>query len=385
MRRTGLLAVTAALTMALATAPAWMGPSAATVPAPAVGGTAVPSVSIVRVVGGLNTPTDIASPPGSSDLFIAQKCGVIRVYAAGALHRAGSLKSRTACDGERGLLSLAFHPDFATNHLLFVLYNRKSTGDVQVARVRVKNRRIVTGSFRKILRIGHRQAANHNGGKLVFSGGGLLHISIGDGGGGGNQFGHAQDRGSLLGKILRIDVDHGSPYSIPKGNPLRGKKGRPEIWAIGLRNPWRMALDPATHSLWIGDVGQDLVEEVDRVRVGDGRLRNFGWSRFEGNRIYDANERLRGGRLVRPVYTYRHPEGISIIGGAVYRGADSPALRGYYVYGDLHGWIAGFDISDTGSSFKIDPGGTLLTISKATGNELYAGYADGTIYRIAVA
>jgi glucose/arabinose dehydrogenase len=234
-----------------------------------------------------------------------------------------------------------------------------------------------------MLRIRHRQARNHNGGKLAFDKAGLLYVSTGDGGGGGNQFGHAQDRGSLLGKILRLDVEHGWPYRIPADNPLRGKPGRSEIWAIGLRNPWRMAFDPGSKSLWIGDVGQDAVEEVDRLRVARTRLLNLGWSRYEGNRVFDATERLRGGKLVRPVHTYAHPAGESIIGGAVYRGSQSPILRGYYVYGDLNGWIAGFRISDKTQSFQINPGTSLLSISQAGNKELYAAYADGTIYRIA--
>ncbi len=355
-------------------------PSAA-LPAPeALGGL---SVTAELVVDGLSGPIDIASPKGSTDLYIAEQCGTIQVFRSGALRSVGSIAKKVLCGGEQGLLSIAFHPNFAKNGRLFLYFNRKDSGDIQVSQVRLDNRRFVAGSYKEILRIRHRQATNHNGGRLVFDGSGLLYIAVGDGGGGGNEFGHAQDHRSLLGKILRIDVNHARPYSIPAGNPLGGKKGRGEIWAIGLRNPWRMSLDPMTHSLWIGDVGQSAVEEIDRVRVGNGQLRNFGWSRFEGNEVYDSAERLRGGRLIAPVFTYPHPAGSSVIGGAVYRGSESPLLAGHYVYGDLNGWISGFNISTpTSSAFKITPDETLLTLAKAGDGELYAGYASGAVYHL---
>lgn len=361
-----------------------VGPATTATPVvPRAGKVLAPAVTADPVATGLRMPTDVASPPGSSDLYVIQKCGGIRVFTSGALRRVGTLASRVDCNSERGLLSIAFHPDFATNHRAFVYYTRKDSGDIQLARIVIRNKKIVAGSFRKVLRIRHRQASNHNGGDLAFDHRGRLFVSTGDGGGGGNEFGHAQDRRSLLGKILRIDVS-GLPYKIPKGNPLRGTKGRGEIWAIGMRNPWRMEFDRATKALWIGDVGQEQVEEVDKMSVTIKRLLNGGWSRYEGNRVYDSGARLRGGKLVKPVKTYRHSVGVSIIGGAVYRGSQSPTLRGYYVYGDLNGWIAGFDIANRAQTFRINPGGTLLTISQAGNGELYAGYADGTLYHLTV-
>ena len=347
-------------------------------------GVVAPAVDVSLVTSGLASPTDVVSPPGSTDLYIAEKCGVIRVFTGGELKRVGSLAGRVDCDGERGLLSLAFHPDFATTGWLFAYYTRKDTGDIQLARVKVAGKRLVAGSYRALLRIRHRQALNHNGGKLAFDGSGNLFISTGDGGGGGNQFGHSQDHKSLLGKILRIDVDHGLPYTIPEGNPLGGRKGRAEIWGIGLRNPWRMSYDAGTNSLWIGDVGQDTVEEIDKVAASSGRLRNFGWSRYEGRRVFDSSERLRGGRLVKPVKTYRHPVGESIIGGAVYRGTEFPDLKGYYVYGDLNGWIAGFKVNNPDITFKFTPTDFLLSISQAANGELYAAYGNGDVYHVVV-
>ena len=341
-----------------------------------------PTVKLKKVVGGLDQPIDVASPPGSSDLYIAQKCGVIKVRTGTRLRTAGSVKDLVRCDEERGLLALAFDPDFATNHWLYVYLVRK-TKDVQIGRFEVRNKRLVAGSYHRIITIRHRQTGDHNGGKMVFDADGLMYVAIGDGGGVGNPFGHSQDHASLLGKILRIDVHQGARYSIPPGNPLVGQPGRPEIWAIGLRNPWRMSLDPATDRLWIGDVGQDKVEEVDSVSSTTGRLRNFGWSHYEGRRVYDSGERLRGGKLVMPTFTYKHPAGEAVIGGAVYRGSASPALQGYYVYGDINGWVAGFDIADHSARFKVDHHGPLMTVSEA-GGEIYAGYAGGNLYRVVV-
>ncbi len=341
-------------------------------------------VDALRVGRDLQMPTDVAGPPGSSDLYVAEKCGTIRLLRGGENLKAGSIRKRTSCDSERGLLSIAFHPDFATNKLLYLFYTRRATGDLQLAEVTVSGARVQAGTLRPLLRIRHRQAANHNGGDLAFGRGGMLYLSTGDGGGGGNEFGHAQRLNSLLGKVLRINVDRGDKYAIPKSNPLRAGQGRREIYALGLRNPWRMSWDAPTRSLWIGDVGQSQVEEIDRLRTGKRPLRNLGWSRYEGRSTYDASAPLSRGKLIWPVKQYRHPQGESVIGGAVYRGTRSPALQGYYVYGDFNGWIAGFDVSDPASSFRWNPGREgLLTISSGPDRELYAGYADGTLWRIA--
>lgn len=373
--------LTLTLTLALLLTGALTGGTSAQ-PAPEEAHRAAPTVKLKKVASGLALPIDMSSPPGSSDVYIAQKCGVIKVLVGSSVRRVGSVKDMVRCDEERGLLALAFDPDFATNHWLYVYLVRKNR-DIQIGRFEVRRRKLVGGSYHPILGIRHRQSGNHNGGKLVFDDKGLLFIATGDGGGKGNQFGHSQDHDSLLGKILRIDVHSGARYSIPAGNPLVGTKGRPEIWGVGMRNPWRMALDPVTNRLWIGDVGQDKVEEVDSVGTGSGKLRNFGWSHYEGRRVFDAGERLRGGKLIMPTFTYKHPSGEAIIGGAVYRGSLSPSLQGYYVYGDINGWIAGFDIADHSTQFTVNHQGPLLTISEA-GGELYAGYGNGAVYRVVV-
>jgi glucose/arabinose dehydrogenase len=343
-----------------------------------------PSVRLVSVVEGLNQPTDVTSRPGSDRLFITEKCGAIKLWDGTELTRVGSVRKRIRCSGETGLLSIAAHPDFKTNRRMFLYFTRKDTGDIQIAEVKVRKGKLVDGSFKSILRIRHRQASNHNGGDLVFGVKGALYISTGDGGGGGNQFGHSQEKTSLLGKVLRINVDRGSPYAIPRGNPFSAGEGRREIWAMGLRNPWRMSLDAEKGDLWIGDVGQDAQEEVDRVAGGKGRLRNFGWSRYEGDEVFDADAVLRGGRLIEPVTTYGRSDGFSVIGGGVYRGQESPGLSGFYVYGDLQGWVRGLNTADPSDTFQVDAPTDqgLFTISQAGDGELYAGYANGTLYRV---
>lgn len=386
-RRTSVVAAALALAVVgtIGPASAYARPlrGQSTTPAASAAARAVPHVTLSSVASGLNMPTDVASPAGSTDLFVAQKCGGIRLIRNGVVSKAGSIKALTSCDSEHGLLSMAFHPKFADNGLLYLFYTRRVSGDLQLSEVSVRDSRVLVSTIKPLLRIRHRESSNHNGGDLAFDGRGLLHLSTGDGGGSGNEFGHAQDPHSMLGKLLRIDVDHGRKYAIPAGNPLKAGQGRREIYAVGLRNPWRMAWDAKTRSLWIGDVGQSKVEEIDRVRTGDRRLRNLGWSRYEGRLTYDAGERLTKGRLVWPRATYRHSKGISVIGGAIYRGSQSPSLSGYYVYGDLSGWIAGFAVADKSQKFQLDTGKEgLLTVSMAGDKELYAGFMDGTLYRV---
>lgn len=351
---------------------------------PAAPAKRAPQVSLEQVASGLQMPTDVASPPGSGTLYVAEKCGVIRLIKNGVVSKAGSIKSITSCDSEHGLLSMAFHPRFADNGLLYLFYTRRASGDLQLAEVTVRNERVLRSTLRPLLRIRHRESSNHNGGDLAFDGRGLLYLSTGDGGGAGNEFGHSQDPRSMLGKILRINVNKGTRYAIPATNPIQRGQGRREIYAVGLRNPWRMSWDAPTRSLWIGDVGQNRIEEIDRVRTGHHRLRNLGWSRYEGRLSFDPTEKLTKGKLVWPRATYRHSKGISVIGGGIYRGSKSAALRGYYVYGDLSGWLAGFDVADRSRSFHLDTGKQgLLTVSLAGDKELYAGFTDGTLWRVA--
>jgi len=231
------------------------------------------------------------------------------------------------------------------------------------------------GTFRRVLlRIRHREAPNHNGGQLQFGPDGRLWIGTGDGGGAGDHFGHAQDRRSLLGKIIRLNVD------------AAGARAR--IWGIGVRNPWRFSFDRAgRHTLWIGDVGQDRWEEIDRVtKPAQRSLRNFGWSKFEGRSVFSSAKKLTGGTLVRPLTVVPHPESIAIVGGYVYRGSDVPALRGYYLYSDnANSWIRGIRLRDAKRALRFKktagvPGGITSFGEDGRGNVYVCTY--GAIYRI---
>jgi len=302
---------------------------------------AATTIRLEKFAGGLRQPTDITRAlDGSGRLFVVEKRGVIRVVHGGALlpepflDISGIVRSS---DSERGLLGLAFHPQYARNGRFFVYYTDAS-GDVVIARYAVSaapDRADPAGGV-EILRIRHRDAPNHNGGALRFGPDGYLYIGTGDGGASGDRFGNSQNGGSLLAKILRIDVDGGSLYGIPKDNPFISRAGfRPEIWAWGLRNPWRMAFDRKTGDLYIADVGQDLWEEVDFQPAGSPGGVNYGWNQWEGTHCYPPGAACDPAGFTPPVAEYGHSgNGCSITGGAIYRGAAQPALNGAYFFGD---------------------------------------------------
>lgn len=302
---------------------------------------AAQQLPLVSIASGLQTPIDIANAgDGSGRLFIAQKDGVVRIVRDGAL-QGGSLLDigdLVLAGDERGLLGIVFHPQFAATRFLYVNYTRKPDGATVIARYRVppETPDAADESSMTILLVVDQPYANHNGGALRFGPDGLLYIGLGDGGGGNDPQNRAQDPTSLLGKMLRIDVDGASPYAIPPGNPYAGGGGRPEIWATGLRNPWRYAFDPRNGDLWIGDVGQDQVEEVDVVPPG-APPPNFGWRVMEGDRCTN----LGGGPTCNaPVYTlpvvqYPHGEGCSITGGEVNLGTGLPAYYGSFLFADF--------------------------------------------------
>jgi len=335
---------------------------------------AAPSFKLRRVnaLNGAGNAVFLGAPKGDGRLFVVDQRGVVRVRSGGRLKTFIDLRSRVESGGERGLLSIAFHPRFASNHRFFVYYTAAGTGDVTIAEGRASGDR---GTFRRVLlRIRHREAPNHNGGQLQFGPDGRLWIGTGDGGGAGDHFGHAQDRRSLLGKIIRLNVD------------AAGARAR--IWGIGVRNPWRFSFDRAgRHTLWIGDVGQDRWEEIDRVtKPAQRSLRNFGWSKFEGRSVFSSAKKLTGGTLVRPLTVVPHPESIAIVGGYVYRGSDVPALRGYYLYSDnANSWIRGIRLRDAKRALRFKktagvPGGITSFGEDGRGNVYVCTY--GAIYRI---
>jgi glucose/arabinose dehydrogenase len=287
-------------------------------------------------------PLAIAAPAdGSGRLFVVDQGGRIWLVRDGRRAEAPFLDiaARVTSGGEQGLLGLAFHPSFPDDPRFFVYYTDRDGRQV-VAQYRVPAAgadEADRDSETVLLRMDD-FAANHNGGALVFGPDGNLYVSTGDGGGGGDPRGNGQKLDTLLGKILRIDVDasgDGRPYAIPSDNPFRDRAGaQPEIWLMGLRNPWRISFDRATGDLWIGDVGQNSYEEIDVVRAGSGGGQNFGWNLTEGFHCFPSGEPCAPDGLTPPVTEYDHDFGCSVTGGVVYRGAAYPALGGGYLFAD---------------------------------------------------
>jgi len=298
-------------------------------------------LKLETVAQGLMRPVHVTAPPGDSRVFVVEQLsGLIRIVDGG-----GNLLPTPFLDlsgqvfgsGENGLLSLAFHPSFATNGRCFV-YSNDMAGDTTLAEYAVvpPTANTVQPGSEVVLLSMPQPAPQHNGGILAFGPfDGRLYLSTGDGGGGGDPLDQGQDLGTLLGKVLRLDVDGGAPYAIPADNPFVGVPGvREEIWAYGVRNPWRGSFDRVTGDLWIGDVGQDALEEIDWLPAGLGGM-NLGWRCAEGTMCTGAAGcTCPSTSFVDPVHEYDHSFGCSIIGGHVYRGAAIPDLGGTFFFGD---------------------------------------------------
>jgi glucose/arabinose dehydrogenase len=334
---------------------------------------------------------------GTGRLFIVEKTGKILIYQNGKvlarpfLDLSGSVSSGP----EQGLLGLAFHPKFRTNRKLYVDYtNRSGNTVIREYRVSASNPNVVaTSTARRILHV-NQPYANHNGGMIAFGPDRYLYIGLGDGGSGGDPGNRAQDKTTLLGKILRINVNGSTAtrnYLIPASNPYVGKPGRNEIWQRGVRNPWRFSFDRANGNLWIGDVGQNRYEEVDRaVRTssGAGRGVNWGWRVMEGFHCYQPSSGCNTTGKKRPLLEYSHATNgrCAITGGYVYRGSAVPALVGGYVYGDYcSGEI--FVVSATASSPAavtrlLDTNLMISSFGETAGGELLVTDLNGGLYRI---
>jgi hypothetical protein len=340
------------------------------------------------IVNGLSAPVHLTAPAGDGRLFVVEQAGRIRIIENGQLRTAPFLDitSLVLAQGEQGLLSVAFHPDHAANGFFYVDYIDRS-GDTRVVRYRVSADPNVAdpGSAELVLQV-EQPFSNHNGGLVTFGPDGLLYIGLGDGGSGGDPFGHGQNRATLLGSILRIDVDGGAPYVIPSDNPFRGVAGsRGEIWAYGLRNPWRFSFDPPAERLYIADVGQNQWEELNAVAARTGGV-NYGWNVMEGMHCFQPANCSQAG-LTLPVLEYGHGEGCSVIGGDVYRGSGIPEIAGHYFYADLcQGWVRSFRVDGTQVSERIEwplgDLGSVLSFGTDAAGELYVLSANGTVYRI---
>ncbi len=362
-------------------------------PIAAAGGSSL-SISLSFVVRGLQPLTQVTNAGDGTDrLFVVEQRGTVRVVQNGSL-RSGyfmDIRSRVGEGGERGLLGLAFHPDFETNRQVYAFYTRDG-GDIVVARFRTNNARtdVSESSYAPLMVIEHSARTNHNGGALAFGPDGYLYIGVGDGGGSGDPGNDAQEKTStLLGKILRIDVDGTGDgrydrYDIPPSNPYAGPTvGFGEIWAIGLRNPWRISFDRTGGAFYIADVGQGRREEVNREPSGFGGGRNYGWNAMEGSLCYTASKCPMAGDTL-PVTEYSHTGGnCSITGGYVYRGSAYPAMVGLYVFAD---WCSGkiWTVSPTGGAetLRYDSQQHPTSFGESESGELYMVTSAGSLLRV---
>lgn len=311
-----------------------------------------------------NNPVGIyAAGDGSNRLFVVEQQGIIKVFKNMENVTSASvfldIRNRVVSGGELGLLGLAFHPRFSLNGYLYVDYTANNPLRTVFSRFQISsndvNKAEVNSEF--VLLQVQQPYANHKGGQIVFGPDGCLYIALGDGGGAGDPLGNGQDLSTLLGKILRIDVDTTSGnmnYGIPRDNPFVGNsKGcREEIFAYGLRNPWRFSFDRETGLLWAGDVGQDRIEEIDIIKNG----KNYGWNIMEGTLCYSPPSGCNKTGLEQPIWEYDHTLGFSVTGGFVYRGSRLTELKGAYIYGDYGSgriWSLRYNGSST-SQHRVD-------------------------------
>ncbi len=341
-------------------------------------------------VAELEAPTKLVARPGSDLLYVAEQVGRVVAIDPSAGTDADpvevlDLTDVTRAGGEQGLLGLAFSPDGAT---LYVHHSGPS-GETRIAAFAMSGDTADAGSRSDLLTVAQ-PYANHNGGEILVDDEGLLWIGLGDGGSADDPERRAQDPDDLLGKILRIDPRTGSddaPYSIPEGNMFAAGEGRPEIAVTGVRNPWRMRFDPATGDLWVADVGQDRLEEIDRLPAGSIVGTNLGWSRWEGSEEIFPDRDLTAGTLVGPVFEMEHEDGwCSVSGGAVYRGEAIPDLDGAYLFGDYckPGLSAiRLDGDAVGETAVLDDTvGSVVSIDTDAAGEAYVLSMDGTISRL---
>lgn len=345
-----------------------------------------PDVALAEVASGLERPVHLTAPAGDDRIFIVEQPGRIRILRDGSVLPAPYLDitDRVGSSGERGLLSVAFHPRFAENGRLYVNYTDRS-GDTRIERYEAEPDADAVDPASAALVLAVAQPyANHNGGLNLFGPDGMLYIGLGDGGSAGDPAGNGQDASTLLGSILRIDVDGAWPYAIPPGNPFAGGGGRPEIWAYGLRNPWRFAFDEAAGLLYIADVGQTRWEEIDVAVAGEAGL-NYGWNIMEGSHCFGESGCDTEG-LVPPALEYSHDDGCSVTGGVVYRGAAIPALVGHYVYADYCvGWIRSFRYDggvEDAAEWDVGDIGAITSFGTDAAGELYVLTAGGRVYRV---
>ena len=349
-------------------------------------------LELQRVAGGFEQPTFVThAGDGTGRLFVLERAGTIRIIVSGAILLTPFLDIRSiirSAGQEQGLLGLAFHPRYRENGRFFVAYTA-SNGDNTLAEYRVSQDagRAAAASGKVLLAIPD-FAPNHNGGMAAFGPDGYLYMSTGDGGGSGDPQRNGQNLQTLLGKILRLDIDNGLPYGIPPNNPYAGSENaRKEIWAYGLRNPWRFSFDQSTGDLWIADVGQNAWEEINLQPASSRGGENYGWSSMEGRHCFRPSTGCDTSGLVQPIAEYGRNMGCSVSGGYVYRGREYPALTGSYFYADYcSGRIWSLRPRQSGVWQPIellDSDVQISSFGEDEAGEVYVtGLSDGVLYRL---
>jgi len=347
------------------------------------------TIELEDFADGFSSPLALKNA-GDERLFVVEQGGVIKIVDLnGTVNTTPFLdiQSIVNAGGERGLLGLAFHPEYQANGRFFVHYSN-SSGDTQISEfsVSTSNPDIANPNSEVMLLTVSQPFSNHNGGTIAFGPqDGYLYIGLGDGGGGGDTDNNAQNPTLLIGKLLRIDIDtqsDGNNYGIPSDNPFIGDPNtRDEIWALGLRNPFRFTMDPETNSIWIGDVGQNAREEVNRASLSQAGL-NYGWRCYEGNAPFNTSGCPDESELTFPIFDYSWNGGGSVIGGYVYRGDLYADLQDVYVFGDIDGMISTLDIDDNYINQGQFPG-TWVAFGQDINKELYSVNLGGSIFKIA--
>ncbi len=355
------------------------------------GGDTSPDIRLEFLASGFISPVQVThAGDGSNRLFVIEQSGIIKIVKKASVLPEPFLDitSRVRSGGERGLLSAAFPPDFINKRYFYVYYTRNPDGATVVARYQVDpaNPELALSAGEEILLTVHQPFSNHNGGQLAFGPDNFLYIGLGDGGSGGDPQGNGQRTDTLLGKLLRIDVESGvNPYDIPASNPFVGKTGfRTEIWALGLRNPWRFSFDRKNGDLYIADVGQNKWEEIHyQSHAGTGG-ENYGWNIMEGAHCYNAAT-CDQSKFILPVTEYDHDQGCSVTGGFVYRGDTFTGLQGLYIYGDYcEGTIWGLRRvnGEWQNNLLIDSDLNISSFGENEAGDLFVVDISGSIYEI---
>jgi glucose/arabinose dehydrogenase len=348
-----------------------------------------PTLTLTTVVSGLSGPLALERPPGDNRFFVVEQRGIIRIIENGALVAGNFLDIRavTLFSGEQGLLGLAFHPNYSTNRLFYVNYVRDNGGAETVIaefQTLAGNPTQADPFSERILLTVRQPFSNHKGGQLAFGPDHFLYIGLGDGGSGGDPLHNGQNVNVLLGKILRIGVDApftgALQYAIPADNPFASGSGSPEIWAYGLRNPWRFSFERGGTRLFAGDVGQDSWEEVDLITKGG----NFGWNVMEGAHCYPPGTGCDMSNKILPIAEYQHPEGVAVIGGYVYKGTIS-GLANEYIFADLNGKIWSLTESPANvwtRTLLLDTSRTISSFGQDAAGEVYVVELGGSVLKL---